>query len=146
MKSKNLLIPMLVALLATALMVACVFLPFAREITERSDPLSASLMEMSEVVGSFNLILTYLILGFALLAALFAVLKLPVVTIVLDVLSFGAFILQKTDFKMREVVPSECLEYGAAHSLFLIAAVILLAGAVWMIIAKAKAKKATAQA
>lgn len=146
MNSKNLLIPMLVTLLAVALMVACVFLPFARETTERSDPLSASLMEMSEVAGSFNLILTYLILGFALLAALFAVLKLPVVTIVFDALSFGGFLLQKIDYDMRGIVPNERVEYGAAHSLFLIAAVILLAGAVWMIVAKAKAKKVATQA
>lgn len=137
---------MLVTLLAVALMVACVFLPFARETTERSDPLSASLMEMSEVAGSFNLILTYLILGFALLAALFAVLKLPVVTIVFDALSFGGFLLQKIDYDMRGIVPNERVEYGAAHSLFLIAAVILLAGAVWMIVAKAKAKKVATQA
>lgn len=146
MKTKPLLIPMLLIVLAAALMTASMFLPFAQMNSDRSDPLTASLTELAKEAGSFNQILVYLTLGFSVLAALFALLKLPVVTIVFDALSFGGFLLQKVDYKMRGIVPNERVEYGAAHSLFLIAAVILLAGAVWMIVAKAKAKKATAQA
>ena len=146
MKMKTLLIPMLLIVLAAALMAASMFLPFAQMHSDRSDSLTASLTALAKEAGSFNQILVYLTLGFSLLTALFAVLKLPVVTIVFDVLSFGAFLLQKVDYEMRGIVPNERVEYGAAHSLFLIAAVILLGGAIWLIVAKAKAKKAAAQA
>lgn len=145
MKTKTLLLPMLLIVLAAALMTATMFLPFAQMHSDRSDPLTASLTELAKEAGSFNQILVYLTLGFSLLTAFFALLKLPVVTIVFDALSFGAFLLQKVDYQMRGIVPNERVEYGAAHSLFLIAAVILLAGAVWMIVAKAKAKKAATQ-
>ena len=70
-----------------------------------------------------------------------SVLKLPVVAIVFDVLSFGAFLLQKIDYDMREIVPSERVAYGSAHSLFLVGTAVVLAGAIWMIVAKTKAKK-----
>jgi len=92
-------------------------------------------------MGTFYMVLVILIGGFAALALLFALLKKPVGVMVFDILAFIVFSLQNWDYTDRGVVPSRAYDWGAGYYVFYIAAVAVLAGAIWMLIQKKKLKK-----
>lgn len=79
-------------------------------------------------------VLVALIGGGAAVAALFALGRKPVGCTIFGGLSFGAFRLMNLDFIDRGVIPSDSYDWGIAHTLFPIAAVILVGGALWMLL------------
>lgn len=102
---------------------------------------------MSEVywhdpaVGVFYIVLVALVGGGALIAALFTWKRKPVGTIIFGALSYGAFSVMNSDFTDRGVIPSDTYDWGIAHTILPIAAMILALGAAWMIVKKIQIKK-----
>lgn len=102
---------------------------------------------MSEVywhdpaVGVFYIVLVALVGGGALIAALFIWKRKPVGAIIFGALSYGAFSVMNFDFTDRGVIPSDTYDWGIAHTILPIAAMILALGAAWMIVKKIQIKK-----
>ena len=92
-------------------------------------------------VGIFYIVLVALIGGGALVAALFAWGRKPIGCIIFGALSCGVFRTLNWDFMDRGVIPSDSYDWGVAHTLFPVAAVILAAGAVLMFVKKVIIKK-----
>ena len=78
---------------------------------------------------------------FGLIAAVFALLKKPIVVIVFDVLALGVFVLQNWDYAEREIV-GEAYAWGIAYYVFFAAVIITLAAAIWLLVTKVQIKKA----
>ena len=91
--------------------------------------------------GIFYIILVALVGGSALIAALFVLGKKPIGSIIFGALSCGVFHLLNQDFVNRGVIPSDSYDWGITHTLFPIATVILLIGAVWMFVKKIIVRK-----
>lgn len=92
-------------------------------------------------VGIFYIVLVALIGGGALVAALFAWGRKPIGCIIFGAISCGVFRMLKWDFMDRGVIPSDSYDWGIAHTIFPIATVILITGAVWMFVKKILVKK-----
>ncbi|MBQ4648519.1 MAG: hypothetical protein IJB76_05095 [Clostridia bacterium] len=84
------------------------------------------------------------IVGFALLVALttlFAVLKKAIITLIFNLLSFGAFQIIKWDFEDRGVLPSSSYDFGIAQYACYVGIIAVMVGAVALLVAKIKNKK-----
>ena len=86
--------------------------------------------------GMLYVVLLGLIVGFALLAAIFSFIKKPIAVIIFDILAFGVFSMQNFDYTDRGVIPSSSYDWGLGYYIFYVAAVLTLAGAVWMLVTK----------
>lgn len=91
--------------------------------------------------GIFYVVMVALIGGFSLLAVLLSFLKKPIDVIIFDILAFGVFSLQNWDYTDRGVIPSSSYDWGAGYYIFYVAAVVTLAGAIWLLVNKILAKK-----
>lgn len=91
--------------------------------------------------GILYAVLVGLIGGFSLAAALFALGRKPIPTVIFAGLAWGVFALLNKDFTSRGVIPSDSYDWGLAHTVFPIAAVIVLIGAIWMLVKKILIKK-----
>ena len=92
-------------------------------------------------VGIFYIVLVTFIGGGALVAALFALGRKPIGSILFGAASYGVFHMLNWDFADRGVIPSDSYDWGIAHTIFPIAAVILIIGAIWMFVKKILVKK-----
>lgn len=92
-------------------------------------------------VGILYVVLVALIGCGAAVAALFALGRKPIGCIIFGGLASGVFHLLNMDFIDRGVIPSDSYDWGVAHTLFPIAAVILIAGALWMLVMKIIVKR-----
>lgn len=172
--NKKLLIPMIVTLVATLLMISCLFLPYATAVGDYAEALNQypdnvisaemnltakdmtdiSMVEYASMyvtledqlfggtgAGVFYAVLVGLIGGFALIAMLFALGRKPIAVMVFTALAYGVFTMQNWDYTDRGVIPSSSYDWGLAHTLFPIAAIIAIAGAIWMLAIKISTKK-----
>ena len=159
-----------VALIAVLVMILALFLPYAaatpafRQVMETEadqnvmlgdsdismlSTLRVSMVEFiriysSSLAGSCVMMVVGMSL-MALLAALAAWKRKPVLALVLDFLAFIIFVVHNQDYKMRGVIPSAQYRWGLAYYLFFSAAVMLAVGAVWILQEK-KREEAEAQA
>lgn len=92
-------------------------------------------------VGVFYIVMVAIIGCAALGAALFAMGRKPIGCVIIGAVSYGAVHIMNLDFTQRGVIPSSSYDWGMAHTLFPVAAVILAAGAIWMLAKKIIAKK-----
>ncbi len=76
-----------------------------------------------------------------ILTTLFSLLKKPIVTIIFDLFSFGAFRLIMWDFNDRGVIPSRNYGWGIARYFCYIGAAVALVGAIYLLVTKLKIKK-----
>lgn len=141
MKSKKLIAPMIITTFFALLMGLSVFLTFAQEIGGGSNPHTITMFELGKGMGKFEIVLVLLMLACSAISALFALLKVPVVTIVFNALNFCVFLLQQINYYMLEIVPNKYVEYGISFYLFIICAPVVLGCAIWLIVAKKKVKK-----
>ncbi len=91
--------------------------------------------------GTLYVVLLGLIVGFAVLAAIFSLIKKPVAVIVFDILAFAVFSLQNYDYTDRGVIPSSSYDWGVGYYVFYVAAVVTLVGAIWMLMTEMNMKK-----
>ena len=171
LKNRKLLVPFLIALIATILMAACLLLPFGSATDDHAEKLqkypdtvlysnlnmtAGDMVDMSiiEYAGIYNglaqeifgnashgtiyVVFAALIGGFALLAALFTILRKPIGILIFSILSFVVFMLWSRDFTDRGVIPSSTYDWGIGYYLFYIATVAALFGAIWMLVCKHK--------
>lgn len=163
-----------VALIAVLVMIVALFLPYAAAtpafrqvmLAEADEELMLGESDISMLstlrVSMVEFIRIYSVLGgkslagscimmvagigvLALLAALAAWKRKPVLTLVLDFLAFIVFVVHNQDYKMRGVIPSAQYRWGLAYYLLFSAAVMLAVGAVWILQEK-KREEAEAQA
>lgn len=92
-------------------------------------------------LGVLMLIVIAVIAVGSVLALLMAFAKKPIATIIFSVLAMGAEWLLLWDFKDRGVFPGNDYGYGMAYYLYYAGAVVILAGAIWMMITKIKLKR-----
>jgi len=92
--------------------------------------------------GIFYGVLMSSIAGFALLIALSALGKKPVLTLINDILMVGAFYLVNWDFLDRGIMPDSRRVWAISHSIYYPLAAVIAVCAIWMFIEKRKAKKA----
>lgn len=76
----------------------------------------------------------------AVLALVFALLRKGVPTIVFTVVSFAAFLAFHWDCSDRGVVGNDTYGLGFGYYLFFVAAAIALAGGIWTVVAKRRAR------
>ena len=69
----------------------------------------------------------------ALLSGVFALLKKPAALLFCNVAVFAAFYLHNGNYSSRQVVPSWEYRYGIGYYLLFVAAIVSVAGAVWML-------------
>ena len=86
--------------------------------------------------GVFLAVLVGLIGGFSLITVLFALGRKPVPAIIFTLLAYGVFALQNYDYTDRGVIPSSSYDWGLGYTLFPIAAIVVVIGAIWMIAKK----------
>lgn len=170
MNKKSLTVPFLITLLATVLMVVSVFLPYMTatgDVASEIRGLSEALLEedlssfsmpgfakfcasLTEGISDGNVVsgllytLVGLVGGFALLAALFALLKKPIPVIVFTVLSFLVFLLQGVIFG-GVIQNSDVYTWGIGYYLFMAAAVAAFAAAIWLKVCKCKLARQMSQ-
>lgn len=96
----------------------------------------------NDAEGIFYVALVALIGVFAVLALFLALGKKPIGVMIFGLLSFAVFSMQNWDYEERGIVPSSRYGWGIGHHLFYVGAVIVLAGAIWMLVEKIKIKKA----
>ncbi len=97
------------------------------------------------VHGIFYVVMVAMIGGFALFGVIFTFCKKPVVAVIFDLLSLGVFYLHNWDYIDRGVIPSSSYKWGMGYYIFYVAAVIAIAGAIWMIVAKIRRKKVVSE-
>lgn len=78
----------------------------------------------------------------ALLMALCFAKKRPIGALVFDVLAFGIFSLQNSDYASRGVVPSANYDWGIAYYLVFVVLAVAALAAVWLFVEKKRVKKA----
>ena len=77
----------------------------------------------------------------AIITLLCALGKKPVLLMIFSIVMGGAFYLVNWDFLDRRIMPDSNRVWGIAHSMYYPCAVILLICAIWILIAKRKAKE-----
>lgn len=118
-----------------------------------ADAVDISMMEYTrvymsaEMLGVSEFYLIYVpfmagLLACALLALLFAALRKPIPVIVFSALTLGLSLFLNWDFEDRGVVPSSLYDWGVAKWIYLVAAVIAIAGAAWLLVVKMREKRA----
>ena len=96
----------------------------------------------SSAAGILYVVFVGLVGGFALIAALFALGKKPIAVTIFTLLSYGVFNIHSWDFTDRGVVPSTNYGWGIGYYLYFVAVAITVVGAIWLLVAKIKSKKA----
>lgn len=159
------LAPFLVMVLAAVVLVASFFLPYAsmteegRELASAAgsvyleelgmsygDMVDLSLMEYAKTYATMGgLYLVYVVLYIAAVALsavtlLLAALKKPIGAIVFAALTFAASLLIRWDFSDRNVIPGSAYDWGIASWLYLVAAVVVIAAAIWMLVIRKRVK------
>ena len=92
--------------------------------------------------GILYVVFVGLVGGFALIAALFALGKKPIAVTIFTLLSYGVFYIHSWDFTDRGVVPNTNYGWGIGYYLYFVAVAITVVGAIWLLIAKIKSKRA----
>ena len=92
-------------------------------------------------IGIFYIVLVAMVGGGALIAALFASARKPFWSLLFGALSTGVFQLLNYDFTDRGVIPSDSYDWGITHTIFPIAATVILVGIIWMLIIKLCVKR-----
>lgn len=87
-------------------------------------------------VGILYIVLVALIGGGVVVAAVFVLGRKPIGCMIFGGLACVVFHLLNLDFIDRGVIPSDSYDWGIAHTLFPIAAVIMIASALWMLVMK----------
>lgn len=82
-----------------------------------------------------------LLLALPLAAGLFALGRKGIGSIVFAALAVGVFYIQNSDYLLRGVISENLYGWGIAHTLFPAAAVVVLAGSIWMLVKKHMLKK-----
>ena len=163
------LIPYIVMTVSAAVLVISFFLPYASMTSEYRgayDGVAASSIFSSEVgmtLGDvFDLSLmeytkAYFYLGgfyaiyvviyvmtvlLSLLALLFSALKKPIAAIVFAALTSATNLVIRWDFADRSVITGDTYSWGIASWLYIVAAIVVIAAAIWMLVVRAKSKKA----
>ena len=80
--------------------------------------------------------------GFAVLVALAALGKKPILTLILDILMAASFYSINWDFVDRRIMPNANRVWGLSHYLYYPIAALIAVGAIWMFISKHKEKRA----
>lgn len=169
-KSNKTLLPFIVMLVGSLLLVTTLFLPYTSAVGDYAESLEAmpdmvvydeadmtaadmtdvSMFDYVRIYGSMldtysagiiNIVLVVIIGVFAVLDVLFSVLRKGVPVIVFSILGTIVFLIQNWDFTDRGVAPSVRYDWGIAYYVFFAAALITLAGAVFMVVCKVQAKK-----
>lgn len=78
----------------------------------------------------------------SVLTLLFALLRKPVATVVFSVLTVALVQLLNWDFEARGVIPSSSYDWGVAKWAYLAAGVIVIAGAIWQVVLRRRARRA----
>ncbi len=74
----------------------------------------------------------------ALLSGMFSLLKKPVAMLFTNVTAFAAFYLHNSSYSGRNLIPSWEYRFGIAYYLFAVAAIVCVAGGIWMLRDKKK--------
>lgn len=172
-KNQKLKIPVLVALLGVLIMIVSLFLPYitavgdmaeyleedpdrmeieSLELTAR-DLTNVSLVSVSNVVtaaygeddGTVAKVIVIAICGCLAAATLFVFVKKPIAVMIFDLIGCGIFFL--LNFLMKDdFVAADKYAWGIGYYTIVIAAVILFAGAIWMLVTKTIIKKQAKEA
>ena len=152
-KTKRMLYPWLVMLVGAVLLLITLLLPYASSTKEHKEMPNVSLVEYVRIyataasydgykdaaVATVVIIVIFAVLS--LLTMLLSVLKKTIGVIVFDFLALISFHLIHFDFADRGVLPSNWYNWGIASCLGYIAGIAVIAGAVWMIVVRRKAKR-----
>lgn len=157
------------AAIGNALMLLCIFLPYACAAKDSSyrtypdemsdgvragdlaDPsmikfvtLYNKLKDSVSNGSSIAAIVTVIVVAIAVVAIaalVFALVDKGIPVLVFDIIAFVLFLLLNWDFTDRGVVPSDDYSWGAGYYLFFVAVIVAVVGSIWMIVAKRQAKK-----
>lgn len=99
-----------------------------------------------EASGVSELLVVYVflmagILVCAAIALLLAVLRRPIGVMVFTVFTLGLTLVLNWDFEDRGVVPSSIYDWGVAKWIYMVAAAVAFAGAVWLLVVKVREKR-----
>lgn len=83
-----------------------------------------------------------LVAFFTLMTILFICIRKAIPIIIFSILDFGVFYILGWDFQSRGVIGSGKYEFSLAYYLFMIALIIILAAAIWLLFIKIRNKKA----
>lgn len=167
--TRNLLISKIVSVAGNALMLLCIFLPYASagkdspyrihadetldgiRAGELADPSMLKFLtfhnklkgtvKSGSAIATIVTILVAVIAVAALLSIMFACLSKGIPALIFSLISFGAFLAMNWDFTDRGVVPSDEFSWGFGYYLFFVATLAAVVGAVWLIIAKHRSKR-----
>ena len=78
---------------------------------------------------------------FTIMTLLFSILRKTIPVIVFDILAFCSFCLLAWDYSSRGVMPGRNYNCGISYYIFYICTVLILAGAIWRLVAMKKAAK-----
>ena len=161
----------IIALVAAVIMIVSLFLPYAaarpgfRQLIEMMpadmcigntditmhSTLRVSMVEFLKIYGSSNegaateqfcTILVVVMAVTALLVGVFSFLKKPVPMLFCNIAAFAAFYLHNGNYADRGVVPGAEYRFGIGYYLFAVAAIVAIAGGIFMLQdRKAKKKK-----
>lgn len=108
-----------------------------------------SLFEYAQVYGSMSgtgweiyLYIIYVALGVAVVTLVLAAFGKPIGVTVFGILTLVASRLLVWDFEDRGVLPNGTHDWGVAPVIYIVAAVVLIAAAVWLFVLKRQAKAA----
>lgn len=115
-----------------------------------SDAQDLSLLEYAQVYGSMEgawvvyMVIMYATAAVSVLALILAACNKPIGAAVFGALTLAASRLLVWDFTDRGVLPNSTHDWGAAPTIYLVAAVVLVVAAIWLFIVKRRAKAANA--
>lgn len=166
--ARNLTIPKIIAIVGNALMLLCIFLPYASatknspyrqyadEIIdgvragELADPSLFKFVTLynklkDNVAGGSEVATIIMVLVIAvavavILALIFASVSKGIPSLVFSVIGFMLFLVLNWDFSERGVISSDNYGWGFGYYLFFLAAIVAVISAIWMIAAKRRAK------
>lgn len=101
---------------------------------------SATKLGMPEVFETVYVPLCVAPAVLGVLTLLFSLLRKPVLTIALSVLTIGMTMLLNWDFEDRGVISNGTYDWGVARWLYLVAGLVVIACAVWQIVLRRQAK------
>lgn len=166
--TRNLTIPNIIAIAGNALMLLCIFLPYAsapqdspyRQFAdetidgvragELADPSLFKFVTLynklkNDVAGGSEvatiiMVMVIAIAVAALVALIFACIAKGIPALVFSIIGFILFLVLNWDFSDRGVISSDNYGWGFGYYLFFVAAIVAVVGAIWLIAAKRQAK------
>lgn len=114
-----------------------------------ADATDLSLLEYAQVYGSMGnesavwmvyVVIMYAAAGASVLALVLAALGKPIGAGVFAVITLGISRLLVWDFGDRGVLPNSTHDWGMAPTIYLVAAIVLIAAAIWMFVLKRQEK------